>query len=139
VLAFNLVEILFLVAPFEWWLSREAYARLNDFIMGVIYSPLLVFTAWIESREAYRIQWNRRHGEDDDDCAQEWEHVAHEVDFDLDDTWKEQVSHSTPDIKVDNCTFEIRELKEQIRILTKMVEGLTQENEKNVSVDEASI
>lgn len=136
-LAFNLVEILFLVAPFEWWLSRETYAKLNEFIMGVIYSPLLVVTAWVETRQAHRIRWNRRHGEEDDDCAQEWEHVAHEVDFDLDETWKEQVADTTPDIKVDSCTYEIRELKEQIRVLTEMVQGLAKEDAKN-KVDEAS-
>jgi major membrane immunogen (membrane-anchored lipoprotein) len=137
VAAFNLVEVLFLVAPFEWWLSREAYAKLNEFIMGVIYSPLLVVTAWVETRQAHRIQWNRRHGEEDDDCAQEWEHVAHDVDFDLDETWREQVADTTPDIKVNSCTYEIRELKEQIKVLTELVQGLAQEKAKN-KVDEAS-
>lgn len=127
VLAFNLVEILFLIAPFEWWLSREAYAKLNDLVMGVIYSPLLVVAAWVETRQAHRIRWNRRHGEEDDDCAQEWEHVAKDVNFDLDDTWKQHVVETTPDIKVDSCTYELRELQEQVKMLTEMVKGLTQE------------
>lgn len=99
--------------------------------MGIIYSPLLVFTAWIETYQAHRIQWNRRHGEDDDDCTHEWEHVAREVDFDIDDTWKEQVADSTPDIKVDSCTYEIRELKDQIKVLTEMVKELAHEHEGN--------
>lgn len=117
------------MAPFEWWLSREAYAKLNDFVMSIIYSPLLVFTAWIETYQAHRIQWNRRHGEDDDDCTHEWEHVAREVDFDIDATWKEQVTDSTPDIKVDSCTYEIRELKEQVKVLAEMVKELAHEHE----------
>lgn len=124
---FNLVEIVFLVAPFEWWLPRETYARLNELVMGVIYSPLLIVTAWIENRQAHRIRWNRRHGEEDDDCAQEWEHVAKEVNFDLDDTWKEHVVETTPDIKVDSCTYELRELKEQVMMLTETVKRLSQE------------
>lgn len=127
ILAFNLVEIVFLIAPFEWWLPRETYARLNELVMGVIYSPLLIVAAWVETRQAHRIRWNRRHGEEDDDCAQEWEHMATEVNFDIDDTWKEQVVETTPDIKVDSCTYELRELKEQVRMLTETVKGLTRE------------
>ncbi|KAI3135859.1 hypothetical protein CBS147325_7584 [Penicillium roqueforti] len=124
---FNLIEILFLIAPFEWWLSRNAYAKLNEFVMGVIYSPLLIFAAWVETSRARQIQWNRRHGEADDEYAQEWEHVATDVNFDLDDTWKEQVMESMPDIKLDNCTYELRELKEQVRMLTGMVKELNRE------------
>ena len=136
-LAFNLIEILFLIAPFEWWLSREAYAKLNEVVMGVIYSPLLIFAAWVETSRAHQIQWNRRHGEADDDYAQEWEHVATDVDFELDDTWKQQVVESLPDIKLDNCTYELRELKEQVRMLTEMVKGLNQEV-MDKKADEAS-
>jgi hypothetical protein len=134
-LAFNLVEILCLVAPFEWWMSKESYAKLNDFVMGVIYSPLLVVTAWVETHQAHRIRHNRRRGGEDDDCAQEWEHVAEGIDFDLDDTWKQQVVESTPDIKVDSCTHEIRELKKQVEALTEMVKALTQGNVKSKNAD----
>jgi hypothetical protein len=105
--------------------------------MGVIYSPLLLVAAWVETRQAHRIQWNRRHGEEDDDCTEEWEHVAVEVNFDLDDTWKQQVVESTPDIKVDNCTYELKELKEQVKILTEMVKQLTEERVEKKSATEA--
>lgn len=123
--AFNLIEILCLVAPFEWWLPQEQYAKLNDVVMGIIYSPLLVITAWLETRQAERIRWNRRHGEEDEDSTQEWELVAVEVDFDLDDTWKEEVKQTTPDIKVDNATAEVRQLKEQVATLTDLVKKLS--------------
>ncbi|KAJ5211892.1 ATPase P-type K/Mg/Cd/Cu/Zn/Na/Ca/Na/H-transporter [Penicillium cinerascens] len=123
---FNLIEILGLVAPFEWWLSRKHYAKLNDIVMGIIYSPLLVITAWLETREARQIQWNRRHGEEDENDAQEWGHVAEDVDFDLDDNWKEEVKQSTPDMKADPCTAEVRQLKEQVAALTEMVKKLTE-------------
>lgn len=127
-LALNLIEILGLVAPFEWWLSRKHYAKLNDIVMGIIYSPLLVITAWIETRQADAIKWNRRHGEVDENNTQEWEHVAEEVDFDLDDNWKEEVKQNTPDIRVDPCTVEIRELKEQVAVLTELVKKLSEKN-----------
>lgn len=127
--ALNLIEILCLVAPFEWWLSTRHYAKVNDVVMGVLYSPLLVLTAWIETRQATRIRWNRRHGEEDDDCEQEWEHVAEIVNFDLDDSWKEEVKQSTPDIKVDSCTLEVRQLKEQVAALTELVARLAEKSE----------
>lgn len=126
--AFNLIEILFLVAPFEWWLPREQYAKLNDVVMGIIYSPLLVLTAWVETRQAGRIRWNRRHGEDDEDYTQEWQVTAEDVDFDLDESWKEEVKQSTPEIRVDNATVEIRQLKEQVAVLTEMVKRLSEAN-----------
>ncbi|KAJ5574068.1 Cation transporting ATPase [Penicillium hispanicum] len=124
---FNLIEILFVSAPFEWWLPRMQYARFNDIVMGIIYSPLLLITAWVETRQAKQIQWNRRHGEEDEDNRQEWEFVAEDVDFDLHETWKEEVKQTTPDIKVDSCTVEIRELKEQVAVLTEMVKQLSKE------------
>ncbi|KAJ5925665.1 ATPase P-type K/Mg/Cd/Cu/Zn/Na/Ca/Na/H-transporter [Penicillium verhagenii] len=124
---FNLIEILLVSAPFEWWLSKKHYAKLNDVIMGVIYSPLLLLTAWVETHQAEQIRWNRRHGEEDEEDQQEWEMVAEDVDFDLDDSWKEEVKQSTPDIKVDNCTLEVRELRAQIETLTELVKQLSRE------------
>lgn len=94
--------------------------------MGIIYSPLLVITAWVEARQAEAIKWNRRHGEEDENDTQEWEDVAEEVDFDLDDSWKEEVKQNTPDIKADPCTVEIRELKEQVAVLTELVKKLSE-------------
>ncbi|KAF7592683.1 hypothetical protein BBP40_012583 [Aspergillus hancockii] len=124
---FNLLEIIFLVAPFEWWLPRKYYAKLNDIIMGIIYSPILVVTAMLEVRDARRIRWNRRRGEEDDDNIQEWEHAADEVDFEVDDTWKQTVHDTTPNVTMDSCSLEIIQLKEQIQVLTETVRGLAEE------------
>jgi len=110
-------------------MSREHYARLNDVVMGIIYSPLLVLTAWLESRQAKQVRWNRRHGEEDEDNRQEWEFVAEDVDFDLDDSWKEEVQQSTPDIKANDATIEIRQLKEQVTMLIELVKKLGQEKD----------
>lgn len=110
-------------------MSREHYARLNDVVMGIIYSPLLVLTAWLESHQAKQVMWNRRHGEEDEDNRQEWEFVAEDVDFDLDDSWKEEVQGSTPDIKANDATTEIRQLKEQVTMLTELVKKLGQEKD----------
>lgn len=122
-----MIEILLVSAPFEWWLSRKHYAKLNDIVMGVIYSPLLVLTAWVETRQAEQIRWNRRHGEDDEGSRQEWEYVADEVNFDLDDAWKVEVQQSTPDITVDSTALQVRHLQEQVAALTEAVNLLTKD------------
>ncbi|EPS30177.1 hypothetical protein POX_b02812 [Penicillium oxalicum] len=132
---FNLIEIVFLVIPFEWWLSTKSYAKVNDIVMGILYAPLLVVAAWVETRQAAKIRWNRRHGEEDDDCTQEWEHVASDVNFDLDDSWKEEVRQSSPDVKTDACTLEVRQLQEQVALLTELVKKLS---EKADSADGAN-
>lgn len=116
-----------LVLPFEWWLPTRYYAKINDIVMALIYSPLLLVVAFAETREARRIRWNRRRGEEDDDDIQEWEHVAEEVDFDVDDTWRESVRESTPNINVDGCSLEIVKLREQVQELTEAVRRLTDE------------
>lgn len=92
--------------------------------MGIIYSPLLLITASLEVREAQRIRWNRRRGEEEDDDVQEWEHVAEEVNFDVDETWKQRVDETKPNVYVDTCTLEVRQLKEQVTELTGLVLAL---------------
>ncbi|KAH8424198.1 putative potassium ion channel Yvc1 [Aspergillus melleus] len=126
---FNLLEIIFLVLPFEWWLPRHRYAKLNDIVMGVLYSPLLVVTAFLEVREARRIRWNRRRGEDDDDDVQEWEHAAEQVDFELDEDWRQVVQDTAPVVHMDPCSLEIVHLREQVRELAELVRGLTEEKQ----------
>ena len=32
---FNLIEIFGLIIPFEWWMSKERYSRLNDRVMAI--------------------------------------------------------------------------------------------------------
>ncbi|KAL2861144.1 putative potassium ion channel Yvc1 [Aspergillus lucknowensis] len=125
---FNLVEIIFLIIPFEWWLPREQYARLNDIVMGIIYSPLLLVIGFLELREAHRIRRNRRRGEEDDDNMEEWEHIAEQVDFELDDTWKQSVRETSPNVHVDHCSLEVAQLKEQVQILTETIRQLTDDN-----------
>lgn len=135
-LAFNLLEIIFLVFPLEWWLPSHYYAKINDVVMTIIYSPLLLIVAFIETREARRIRWNRGRGEEDDDDVQEWEHVVEEVDFDLDDAWRESVRESTPNVDVDRACLEIIQLQEQVRELTEAVKQLSDEkNESSFSAN----
>lgn len=131
--AFNLIEIFCLILPFEWWMKSDTYERLNNYVMGVLYFPLLVITAFIETREARRIRWNRRIGEADDTTHQEWEELATEVDFDVtgSDNWGQIVHKTKPNVEVSTAVLEIRELKEQVRVLTESIRALEARQERS--------
>jgi len=68
---FNLIEIFFLIIPLEWWTSAETYQRINSAVMFVLYTPVLLVTAYIEQRQAKRVRGNRSRGESDDDTQEE--------------------------------------------------------------------
>jgi hypothetical protein len=119
-------------------MPREYYAKLNEVIMGIIYSPVLLIVATLETREARRIRWNRRQGEEDDDIVQEWEDVAEEVDFDVDDTWRQAVRDTTPDPNAENCTLEIVQLREQIKELTAVVHASIEKKDTAEHIREGS-
>ncbi|KAK0549184.1 Calcium channel yvc1, partial [Tilletia horrida] len=80
---FNLIELFCLVLPFEWWLPKRRYEQLNDVVMGIIYSPLLLVTAFLERNEARRVISNRRRGEEDEDRLDEWEAMAEELGMEI--------------------------------------------------------
>ncbi|KAK4690831.1 hypothetical protein P7C71_g6047, partial [Lecanoromycetidae sp. Uapishka_2] len=119
---FNLVEVFCLIIPFEWWMSTPNYERLNNWVMGVLYSPLLLITAYVETKEAHRVKWNRRRGDsDDDDETEEWEQLAGECDFEG-DGWAKKVEGTKPNVETDLVVVEVRELKQQVGELKKMME-----------------
>lgn len=101
--------------------------------MGIIYSPLLLITAYLETRQAHTILKNRRHGQADDDTVEEWEHRADTEDFRVEgqavqdfeaDGWAKTVEATRPNVETDAAVLEIKELKQTMGELMKMVEGL---------------
>lgn len=101
--------------------------------MSIIYFPLLLVTSYLETRDARWIRWNRRHGEADDTVLQEWEDLAHEVGFDgsdESDEWVVTVKKTKPNVDVTAAELGIRELKEQVRLLTETVKALTEEKQQ---------
>ena len=121
--AFNLIEIFFLILPFEWWMPRDRYERLNNFVMGVIYSPLLLITAHLETKQAYEVKHNRRRGEEDDDTVQEWEQMQGDVDLEA-EGWTKKVERTKPNVETDATVLEVRDLKEKMGELLELVEGM---------------
>ncbi|MCJ1431548.1 hypothetical protein MMC27_000901 [Xylographa pallens] len=126
---FNLIEVFCLILPFEWWMNTETYERLNNYVMGFLYSPLLLITAYIETKQAHAVIRNRQRGEPDDDTVEEWEHrVAGEPqDFEA-DGWAKAVESTRPNVETDAAVLEVRDLKEKVAELMKLVEGMSGAN-----------
>ncbi|MCJ1474519.1 hypothetical protein MMC13_003177 [Lambiella insularis] len=122
---FNLIEIFCLILPFEWWMQAESYERLNNFVMGVLYSPLLLITAYVETRHAHAVIHNRRNDKPDDDTVEEWEHQPADGNEDFEtDGWAKAVESTKPNVETDAAVLEIRELKQRVEEIIKVVEGM---------------
>ncbi|MCJ1328433.1 hypothetical protein MMC10_005110 [Thelotrema lepadinum] len=122
---FNLIELFFLVIPLEWWMSKDRYQSVNRTVMGVIYSPMLLVTAWLETRTARKVNRNRDRNEADDNTIEEWEQLSEErgVDFEA-DGWAKKVMESKPNVETDAAVLEIRELKRELEVLARTVDSL---------------
>ncbi|KAI0967178.1 hypothetical protein F4678DRAFT_446869 [Xylaria arbuscula] len=124
---FNLIEVFLLVIPFEWWLPKKQYERLNDIVMGIIYSPLLFCAAIFEVRKAKEVRQNRKRGEEDDDTIEEWEQMMDQVDFEG-EGWAKKVGESKANVEDDAAVLEIRQLRSEVNelkgLLTKLNKSL---------------
>ena len=125
---FNLIEIFCLIIPFEWWMAKETYAKLNDFVMAIIYAPLLIITATLETNDARKVRVNRKRGEDDEDTVEEWEQSGWKVE-DSDKEWCEMVNKTSPNVRVDPTLQEITSLKKEVQELKEMVSRLLDQNQ----------
>lgn len=120
---FNLVEIFLIAIPFEWWMNKHTYERLNDYVMATIYSPILVVAAYFETRTAQEICSNRARGEEDDDIIEEWEQMAGQIDFEA-DGWDKKIDLIKPNVEEDAAVLEVRTLKTEVEQLKTMIESL---------------
>jgi len=116
----NLIELFFLVIPLEWWMDSDRYERLNNYVMAIIYSPLLLVTAYIEARDAQHVRENRKRGEADDDTTEEWEQLEGEADFEG-EGWTKKVSQTKPDVENDTDVVEMRALRKEVAELKDML------------------
>ncbi|OTA81272.1 hypothetical protein M434DRAFT_401422 [Hypoxylon sp. CO27-5] len=132
---FNLIEIFLLIIPFEWWMPKRQYERLNDIVMGIIYSPLLFCSALFEVKMAREIRRNRRRGEEDDDTEEEWEQMAGEVDFEG-EGWAKKVADSKANVEDDPAVVEVKKLRDEVQELKGLLENIAKSlNKKAESED----
>ncbi|KAI6381173.1 hypothetical protein MCOR32_003632 [Pyricularia oryzae] len=116
----NLIEVFLVALPFEWWMEKRMYERLNDIVMAVLYSPLLLFTAMFEMRAAGEIRANRSRGEEDDDVQEEWEQMEDEIDFES-DGWNKTVSLAKANVEEEPAVLEVQQLREEVKELKAML------------------
>lgn len=116
---FNLIEIV-VAGAFEWWLAKPTYEYLNDWVMGIIYSPLLLIAAFFETRTAAEIARNRLRGEEDDDTIEEWEQMESEVDFEA-EGWAKKVQSVKSNVEDDPCVIELRRVQAEVDELKRLL------------------
>ena len=119
----NLIELFFLIIPLEWWMPKHAYARLNDYVMAILYSPLLLVAAIFETRSADHVISNRRRGQEDDDEVEEWEQMTDEIDFEA-EGWTKKVDCAKSNVEADEAVLEVRQLRKEVQELKEMIQGL---------------
>lgn len=120
---FNLVEIFCLAIPLEWWMGKKMYEHVNDIVMGIIYFPLLLVSAYFEVRTAQEIRANRSRGEEDDDTIEEWEQLSGNVDFEA-DGWGKRVESAKSNLEEEIAVVEVRSLRKEVEELKAMIESL---------------
>lgn len=120
---FNLIEVFLLAIPFEWWMPKQKYERLNDIVMAIIYSPLLLVAAMFEQQSAREIRANRARGDEDDGTIEEWEQMADQIDFEA-DGWRKTVDSAKTNLEVDPTLAEVQRLRAEVEKLTGLVSEL---------------
>jgi hypothetical protein len=116
---FNLIEVIIAVCC-EWWMSKRHYELVNDWIMGALYSPLLLVAAYLETRTAHEIRRNRKRGDADDDQVEEWEQMLDQVDFEG-DGWAKTVESVKSNVEEEQSVLEIRTLRGEVEELKSML------------------
>ncbi|KAL2167939.1 hypothetical protein VTG60DRAFT_629 [Thermothelomyces hinnuleus] len=129
---FNLIETFILVPFLEWWMDKKTYERINDIVMGIIYSPLLLISAYFETRWAREILVNRARGDADDDTVEEWEQMLGQLDFEL-DGWKKQVDAAKSNLDEDPAVSEVKKLREEVDKLKDIILSLRSALEKGAA------
>jgi len=118
---FNLIEMFLLILPLEWWVERKRYQKINDYVMFVIYSPLLLVTAALETREAKVVRSNRRRKAEDDDTIEEWEQLEGDTDFEA-DGWAKKVEETKPNVDEPGDIVQMKKLREEVKELRELLE-----------------
>ena len=115
----NLVEMV-LIVTLEWWMPKRQYELVNDVVMAIAYSPLLLVAAYAETKSAAEILQNRMRGQGDDDTVEEWEQLEGEVDFEA-DGWDKTCQSVAANVEEDAAVVEVRRLRGEVEELRELV------------------
>lgn len=120
---FNILEIV-ISGLLEWWMNKKTYEFINDCVMAVLYSPILLVAAFFETRTAHAIRINRSRGEEDDDQVHEWEQLAHEMDFEG-SGWAKTCEMAKPNVEDEPAVIEVRKLRAELDDLKSMLSEMS--------------
>jgi hypothetical protein len=121
---FNLFEIV-LSGFCEWWMKKDLYEHINDWVMGFLYSPLLFVAAIFETRTAYHIRRNRARGAEDDDVVEDWEQLENDLDFES-DGWAKTCESVKPNVEDDQAVQEVQKLRAEVEELKTMMSEMAE-------------
>jgi hypothetical protein len=120
---FNLIEMM-VVVLFEWWMEKKTFETVNDVVMTIVYSPVLLVAAYFETRTAHDIHLNRSRGEDDDDTVEEWEQMMDQVDFEG-EGWDKKCCAAKSNIGEDPAVAEVKKLREEVEELKALIVAIS--------------
>ncbi|KAI5457129.1 hypothetical protein BGZ63DRAFT_408582 [Mariannaea sp. PMI_226] len=120
---FNLIEIV-ISGLFEWWMNKKAYEFINDCVMATLYSPLLLISAFFETRTAHSIRRNRARGEEDDDQTYAWEQLNNQIDFES-EGWTKTCEAAKPNVEDEPAVVEVRKLRAEVDSLKAMLHDIS--------------
>ena len=120
---FNIIEMVVAVM-FEWWMDKKTFEKVNDVVMSIVYSPVLLVAAYFETRTAHTICRNRSRGEDDDDTVEEWEQMIDQVDFEG-DGWDKKCCAAKSNIGDEPAVLEVKKLREEVEQLKALLVAIS--------------
>ena len=103
-------------------MDPDRYERLNVYIMGIIYSPLLVYTAYAESKAAKKIKANQFCDQPGDSSCEDWNQVKL-LDSGDDDWAQDGQAGQNPD-KDEPMVKEVKSVKEEVEELRDLIKQL---------------
>lgn len=99
--------------------------------MAIIYSPLLLVTAALETRQAHVVKSNRSRKAQDDDTIEEWEQLSGECDFE-NDGWAKRVEDTKPNVEVAGDILQMKKLSAEVKELKALLEEVLKNNNRKI-------
>ena len=97
--------------------------------MGIIYSPLLIYTSYAESKAAKNIKANQFCNDPGDSSQEDWNQVKYlEVG---EDDWSEDVQETQPEDEDETLMKEVKNTKDELKELRSLIMDLKKDITKS--------
>ena len=116
-------------------MDPDRYERLNVYIMGIIYSPLLLYTSYAESKAAKRIKANQFCDQPAESAQEDWNQVKL-LDGGDDDWAQDDEAIQLPGEDDEPVVKEVKSVKEEMKELRGLIEQLKKDVTSSWAVDQ---